>query len=139
MDGAGRPNTMGLNPKLVKALKQQSTYNQEQASTHGDRTGSPSDKHGRPQNNYPRAPSQGKLAAARTQLRSARSTAAQAHEQANRSTKIDVSLAMSQIERGVDVSGQGLNESEQRIYQDMTSKLSKEQTELAQIINSAIA
>lgn len=141
-----RSNMMGLNPKLVKALKQQSTYNQgETAITPGNV--SPTEQKtrlGRPQNNYPRAPSVGKLASTRTQQKSTR---AMAQDQANKSTKIDYSLAMSQIERGVDVSGHGLDETGRAIFHEMTGKLQKEstvkqqkdQTQLAQIVNSAIA
>ena len=52
---------------------------------------------------------------------------------------INYSLAMSQIVQRGDVSGEGLDDDEQRLFSEMTGKLSKDQVELNQILNSAIA
>lgn len=55
---------------------------------------------------------------------------------------VNYSLAMSQIVRNGDISGEGLlDDDEKRLYAEMTSKLGKlkECPELNQILNSAIA
>ena len=52
---------------------------------------------------------------------------------------INYSLAMSQIVQRGDVSGEGLDDDERRLFSEMTGKLSKDQVELNQILNSAIA
>ena len=57
----------------------------------------------------------------------------------DRSAKIDYSLAMSMINGGHDISELGLDDTERRVYQEMTGKLSIDQTELNSILNSAIA
>ena len=55
------------------------------------------------------------------------------------SQNVDYSLAMSQIIHGADVSAEGLDEDERKIWQEMTDKVGKEQVELNQVLNTAIA
>ncbi len=52
---------------------------------------------------------------------------------------MDYSLAMSQIVQGHDISAEGLDDEERKVWTEMTSKMGKDQIELNQVLNSAIA
>ena len=131
-----RQSLIGLNPKLVQAMRQQSNYgNGHQASSddlnsaYGTRTSSKQNT------------GSSNLASKKDYIRSNR------QQQSNNNNKhgldgsqhVDYSLAMSQIVHGADVSAEGLDEDERKIWQEMTDKVGKEQVELNQVLNTAIA